>query len=167
MQLNPPAPDWHLAEVNIARLRAPVGDPVVQPFVDALDRVNAIADRMDGFVWRHVDETGNATATQVLDDPCVIYNASIWRDVVSLERFVWGTIHARFYGRRDKWFTSMDSMGVAMWWVPPGTRFQPAEAMARLADLNHYGPSDRTFGWCQAPGAHLWTTGRCVPAATA
>jgi hypothetical protein len=167
MQFTPPAPDWQLAEVNIARLKAPVGDPLVQPFVDALGRVNAVADRMDGFVWRHVDESGNATETQVLGDPCVIYNASVWRDVASLERFVWGTIHARFYERREKWFTSMDSMGVAMWWVPPGTRFQPAEAMERLSELNCYGPSDRAFGWRQAPGAHLWKTGRCLPAATA
>lgn len=166
MQFNPPAPSWHLAEVNIARLKAPVGDPVVQPFVDALDRVNAVADRMDGFVWRHVDGTGNATETLVSEDPCVIYNASIWRDVASLERFVWGTVHARFYERREEWFTAMASMGVAMWWVPPGTRFQPSEAMERLADLNDNGPTDRAFSWRQAPGAVLWKTGRCVPAAT-
>ena len=167
MQFHPPAPDWQLAEVNIARLKAPVGDPLVQPFVDALDRVNAVADRMDGFVWRHVDGTGNATNTQVSDDPCVIYNASIWRDVASLERFVWGTIHARFYERREEWFTAMASMGVAMWWVPPGTLFAPAEAMERLAHLDTKGPSERAFGWRQAPSAHLWTTGRCVPAAAA
>ncbi len=167
MQFHAPDPDWQLAEVNIARLRAPVGSPLVQPFVDALDQVNRVADRMEGFVWRHVDGGGDATETQVSDDPCVIYNASIWRDAASFEQFVWGTIHARFYERRAEWFTAMASMGVAMWWAPPGTRFTPAEAMARLETLNANGPSARAFGWAQLPGAHRWTRARCAPLATA
>ena len=73
----PPMPDWHLAEVNIARLKAPIGDPIVAPFVNALDKINSIADRMDGFVWRHIDDTGNVTNTQISSDECVIYKASI------------------------------------------------------------------------------------------
>ena len=77
MLFEPPMPDWHLAEVNIARLKAPIGDPIVAPFVNALDKINSIADRMDGFVWRHVDDTGNVTNTQISSDECVIYKASI------------------------------------------------------------------------------------------
>ena len=160
-----PAPDWQLAEVNIARLKAPVGDPLVAPFVDALDRINALAERMDGFVWRHIDETGNATQTRVNDDPLVIYNASVWADVAGLERFVWGTVHARFYERRAEWFGQFRSMHFAMWWVPPGTRPAPEDAMARLVHLDARGPSERAFGWREAPGARLWMEGRCVPEA--
>ena len=51
----------HLAELNIARLRYPKGDPRADAFFDALDRVNATAERMTGFVWRLKDEGGNAT----------------------------------------------------------------------------------------------------------
>lgn len=164
MLFHPPAPDWRLAEVNVARLRAPIGDPLVQPFVDALAAVNAVAEHMDGFVWRHTDESGNATATAVSDDPRVIYNASLWRDVESLERFVWGTVHARFYARREAWFAAMTSVGFAMWWSPPGVAFTPSEAMARLTTLQTDGPSARAFGWADAPGAHRWRTARCAPA---
>ena len=163
--IHPPAPDWHLAEVNIARLKAPIGDPLVAPFVDALDRINAIAERMDGFVWRHSDETGNATDTRVSDDPNVIYNASVWRDVPSLERFVWGTVHARFYERRAEWFDALGAMHFAMWWVPPGETFTPGEAMDRLANLDANGASERAFGWRDAPGAQLHERGRRVPEA--
>jgi hypothetical protein len=42
----------HLAEVNIARLRAPIDSQMLRPFVDALDRVHALAERTPGFVWR-------------------------------------------------------------------------------------------------------------------
>ena len=161
--IHPPAPGWHLAQVNVARLKAPVGDPLVAPFVDALDLVNGVAERMDGFVWRHVDGTGNATDTRVADDPKLIYNASTWRDVESLERFVWGTVHARFYERRAEWFDALGSLHFAMWWVPPGTTFTPGEAMDRLAHLDAHGASERAFGWREAPGARLYAEGRCVP----
>ena len=44
--------DWHLAQVNISRFRKPVEDPANADFVNALQKVNAIADRSAGFVWR-------------------------------------------------------------------------------------------------------------------
>ena len=150
--IHPPTPGHHLAQVNIARLKAPIGDPLVAPFIDALDRVNAVAERMEGFAWRHVDGTGNATDTRVADDPLLIYNASTWESVEALERFVWGTVHARFHERRAEWFDALGSMHVAMWWVPPGETFGPGEAMDRLAHLDAHGPSERAFGWAEALG---------------
>lgn len=37
-------PKYHLAQLNIARLIASIDDPLIQDFVDNLDRINAIAD---------------------------------------------------------------------------------------------------------------------------
>ena len=165
MPVHPPSPGHQLAEVNIARLKAPVGSPVVAPFIDALDRVNAVADRPPGFVWRHRDGTGNATATQAHPDPLVIYNASTWEGAAALETFVWGTVHARFYHRRGEWFDALGSMHFAMWWVPPGTRPTPEDAMDRLVQLESRGPSERAFGWADLPGARLWRDHRCPPLA--
>ena len=50
-----------LAEINVGRLRAPVDDPLVAEFMDALDEINALADRSPGFRWRFQTEDGNAT----------------------------------------------------------------------------------------------------------
>ena len=44
----------HIAELNIGRLLHPVGDPRIADFVDNLGRINAMAERMPGFVWRLV-----------------------------------------------------------------------------------------------------------------
>jgi hypothetical protein len=44
--------NWELAQVNIARLRAPLDDPALADFVALLEPVNAAADRAPGFVWR-------------------------------------------------------------------------------------------------------------------
>jgi len=41
----------HLAQVNIARMRAPLEDPLMAGFVARLDEINALADRSAGFVW--------------------------------------------------------------------------------------------------------------------
>ena len=163
----PPDPSWQLAEVNIARLKAPMDSPIAARFVNALEGVNAIAERMDGFVWRHIDDSGNATDTRVHDDPLVIYNASTWRDAEALEAFVWGTVHRSFYHRRAEWFNALGSMHFALWWVPEGRRPTPAECAERLAHLDAHGPTETAFGWADLPGAIRWHEEQCPPLAAA
>jgi hypothetical protein len=51
----------HLAQINIARLIAPLDDPKIAGFVSQLEPINAVADRAPGFVWRLKSESGNAT----------------------------------------------------------------------------------------------------------
>ncbi len=153
----------YLAEINISRLIHPIGHPAVAEFTDNLERVNAIADRMDGFIWRYVDASGNATDTQIDDDPNVIVNVSVWRDVAALEGFVWGTLHKQFYAKRDQWFSAMDSMSFAMWWVEEGHEPSIAEATARLAHYNTHGATDHAFGWDYLAEAKQWRDARCAP----
>lgn len=155
----------HLAEINIARLRFPIDDPRVAPFADAIDRVNAVADRSPGFVWRFTDDGGSALATRVAPDPEVIVNLSVWEDVAALEGFVWTTVHRHFYARRAEWFDVLDSQHFAMWWVTPGTRPTPADGMARLARRMAEGDGDDAFGWSHLPAATRWRAARCTAAA--
>ena len=91
----------HLAQLNIGRIRYEVDDPRMAGFVDNLASVNAIAERSPGFVWRYTDESGNATSTRPYDgDPMMAVNMSVWENVESLEKYVWQTVHKRFYARR-------------------------------------------------------------------
>ena len=90
----------HLAQLNIGRLRYPTDDPRVADFMNNLDLVNGLAERSKGFVWRLKDESGNATNIRPFADPTMIVNMSVWENVETLERFVWQTVHKRFYGRR-------------------------------------------------------------------
>ncbi|MDQ2676871.1 MAG: DUF3291 domain-containing protein, partial [Actinomycetota bacterium] len=43
-------PRYHLAQLNIGRLVAPVDSPLVAEFMALLDPINAIADATPGFV---------------------------------------------------------------------------------------------------------------------
>lgn len=155
----------HLAQVNIGRLVAAPGDPAVEPFMAALARVNAIAERSPGFVWRLKGEDDATGATDIrIDetDPRMAINLSVWETVESFEDFVWKTVHRAFYARRTQWFEPLGRPHFAMWWVEPGTRPTVAEAMARLADLEANGPSERAFGWADLPSARLWREARCA-----
>src|SRR5437764_14253159 len=96
--------DWHLAQINVGNLVAPPGDPSVQPFFDALDRVNALAEAAPGFVWRLQGEGGNATGIQVSPDPLFILNMSVWTDADSLFAFVYRSAHTPVMARRRDYF---------------------------------------------------------------
>jgi len=96
-------PMQHLAQLNVGRLRYEVDDPRMADFVNNLARVNAIADRTEGFVWRLQDASGNATSYRPYGgDPRMAVNMSVWESVAALEAYVWQTVHKRFYGRREE-----------------------------------------------------------------
>jgi hypothetical protein len=153
----------HLAQLNIGRLRYEVGDPRMAEFIDNLAFVNDLAERSPGFVWRYQDDSGSAIETRPFaSDPRMAINLSVWDSVEALERFVWQTVHKRFYGRRHEWFERMDERYFVMWWVPAGHRPTVQEAVERLRHLQQQGPSDHAFGWESLPTAQLWKSARCA-----
>lgn len=139
-----------LAEVNIGRLLAPTDDPRVAEFMANLDRVNGLGKRMPGFVWMSEGSgepgTGN-TENNIGDDPQFVLNLTVWEDLPSLERFVWGTIHKQFFERRREWFEVLGEMHFAMWWVEDGHQPTQDEALAKLAHLQAQGDGPDAFGW--------------------
>ena len=150
----------HLAQFNIARIRYALDDPRMKEFVDNVARVNALAEAIDGFVWRLKDESGNAMNMTVYDDARILPNLTVWESVEALERFVWQTLHKRFYGRREEWFEPIETP-LVMWFVPAGKRPTLEEGVERLDYLVANGPSDHAFGWDRIPAAQLWKTARC------
>jgi hypothetical protein len=152
----------HLAELNIGIFRHPLDDPRMADFINNLDRVNAIAERTEGFVWRLKDDTNNATNFRLAPESNIAVNLSVWKDAASLEHFVWNTVHKQFYRRRGEWFSLMESQHFVMWWVGEGHEPTLAEAKARLDHLNENGDSDFAFGWSHLPHVKLWQQARCA-----
>ncbi|WP_224813546.1 DUF3291 domain-containing protein [Hasllibacter sp. MH4015] len=142
----------HLAEINIARLKHDLDDPRVAPFADNIARVNGIAERSDGFIWRNVAETSGP----IQGNARMIATVSVWWSVAQFERFVWDTLHRQFYQKRAEWFDILDRMHFAMWWVAPDTQPSLGDAFARLDHLNTHGNSDHAFGWDHLPDATRW-----------
>jgi Domain of unknown function (DUF3291) len=137
---------YHLAQINIGRFRLPVDHPANAEFMNALDAVNAIAEASDGFIWRLVGEGNNATDVEVVaDDPLLLVNMSVWRDVETLGAFVYRqSDHLIYMRRRKEWFETMDVFQ-ALWWVPAGHIPTVAEGLEKIARLKANGPSPDAF----------------------
>jgi Domain of unknown function (DUF3291) len=144
-ELTAAAGEFELAQVNIARLRAPLDSPVLADFVAALDPVNEVADGSDGFVWRLQSDSGDATDVPVFDDSWLIINLTVWRDKASLESFMYAGLHRVMLRRRREWFEHPFEAMTALWWVPAGHRPTVAEAEQRLVHLRTHGPAPYAF----------------------
>jgi hypothetical protein len=154
--------DRHLAQINIGRLIAEQGDPRMDEFFANLDRINAIAERMPGFVWRLKSDSGNATDIRPFEDATLLLNIAVWEDVESLEKFVFQTAHVNIYRKKTNWFVPDDGTHFVMWWIDAGHIPTPDEAMERLKHLEVHGASEQAFGWEHAPQAKLWREKRCA-----
>lgn len=134
-----------LAQLNIARMRAPLEDPLMEGFVSRLDEINALADRAEGFVWRLQTYDGNATAIRAADDPRIIVNMSVWESVEALHTYVYRGEHLSLFRGRAGWFEKMEGPVLVLWWVPRDTRPRIEQGMARLKYLRRHGPTAWAF----------------------
>ncbi len=139
------AAQWHLAQINVGRLVAPRGDPRVAPFFDALDRINELAEKSAGFIWRLKSESGNATDIQTTSDALFLVNMSVWSDAEALFEFVYKSAHTPEMARRREYFERFEGAYQALWWVPAGHVPNVDEGLSRLWRLDHYGPTPEAF----------------------
>ena len=142
-------PSFHLAQINIGRILAPLDGPELKPFVDNLDRINALAEQSPGFVWRLTGEGDNATDIHAFDDPTMLMNMSVWTDLASLGAYVYRSDHIEIMRRRREFFETPTEAIMALWWVPAGTVPTIAEGIARLERLRRNGPTPHAFTFRQ------------------
>jgi ribosomal protein S18 acetylase RimI-like enzyme len=138
----------HVAQINIGTMVAATDDPRVAEFMDALERVNAIADAAPGFVWRLQTASGNATEIQIFPNPLTLVNMSVWESVDALKAYVYRSEHIEFFRRRAEWFEA-DAKRVAIWHVAQGTIPDLDEAVRRVEFLERNGASPYAFGFAK------------------
>lgn len=136
---------YHLAQLNIARLLAPLDSPQLAGFVGRLAEINALADAAPGFVWRFQTEDGDATAVRPFDDEWLLVNFSVWTGPEALHAFVYRTQHVEVMRQRREWFEHLEQPYLVLWWVPEGHLPTVAEAIGRLEQLRREGPGPAAF----------------------
>ena len=139
------SPAFHIAQLNIGRLLAPIDSPQIAEFVAALDPINALADAAPGFVWRLQTEDGNATAIRPFDDETLAVNLSLWESIEALADFAYGPDHRAIMVQRRKWFERMVDAYQVLWWVPVGHIPTVDEAIGRLEHLRAQAPTPHAF----------------------
>lgn len=151
----------HIAQLNVGRPKYALDDPRFADFMDNLDRINAVAERSPGFIWRMTGDGDNNMDVTRSDDPGMNYNLSVWATADDLEHYVWNTVHAKFYNRKAEWFPKMDEAHFVMWPVEEGHLPNLDEALDRLAMLRQQGSTGAAFGWDGLPHLKRWIEKRC------
>lgn len=136
----------HLAQVNIARAKAPVDSPQLAEFKALLDPINELAERSPGFVWRLKDEDdGDATSIAFPGaGEETIVNMSVWETAEDLWEFVYDSDHLDVMRRRREWFDATEDF-MCLWWIPVGSIPTVEEARRRLDLLAANGPTPDAF----------------------
>ena len=138
---------YHLAQINIARMKAPLTDPIMAGFVAQLAPINALADQSPGFVWRLQSEGGDATSIRPYGDEPILVNMSVWESVEQLHQYVYRSAHTAVSRDRKQWFKKFEGAYYALWWVPIGHRPTPEEGKARLDHLRECGETPFAFSF--------------------
>jgi hypothetical protein len=138
-------PKFHIAQINIGRIKGPLDGPVMAGFVARLDEINALADNSPGFIWRPQTSEGNATYLRPYADDRILLNMSVWETVDALKRYVYHTAHAELLRQRHAWFENFMGAYAGLWWVPAGHIPGIDEAKKRLAYLGAHGPTQFAF----------------------
>ena len=142
---------YQLAQLNIAKLAAPLDSPRLEDFVANLDRVNALAEESPGFVWRLQSDEGDATALRPFGGDYIV-NLSVWDDLESLRNYVYQSAHVEILRRRSEWFEKMRNAHLVLWWIEAGHIPTIDEARARLDIIAAEGPTNRAFTFsCSFP----------------
>ena len=139
----------HLAQLNVARLRAPMDDPLIDDFRNNLDPINALAEGSRGFVWRLQDESGNATDIKPFGDELEIVNLTVWTDIDALADFTYRSDHVEFLRRRRDFFEAPSQPILCLWWIEEGTIPSVEGAIERLEHLRRHGPTPTAFTFRQ------------------
>jgi hypothetical protein len=141
---------YHIAQVNVARLRAPLDSEELADFVASLAPVNASADGASGFVWRLQAEDGNSTSIRAFEwdlaeSAGVIVNMSVWETIEQLSAWVHGSMHRSVLLQRGKWFERVAEATTALWWIREGHEPTISEAESRVRELRELGPTQSAF----------------------
>ena len=135
---------FHLAQLNVATVLAPLTDPRMIGFVEALDQINELAEASPGFLWRLKDDSGNATALRPFG-PDLIVNMSLWESVEALSDYVYRSEHKAYLARRKEWFAMPGKAHLVLWWIAADDLPTLEEAKRRLDLLRLLGPSPKAF----------------------
>jgi hypothetical protein len=164
---------WHLAQLNVGRLLAPVESPAIAGFVAELEPINRLADTSPGFVWRLQTAAGNATEIRPTEDDLFLMNMSVWTSIEALRAFTYSSAHVQVLRRRRAWFEQLAQAHLVLWWVPAGHLPTIDEAMDRLGRLRRDGPTPAAFTFrvpfepaSASPGDPLVDAEFCYPQAS-
>ena len=151
---------YHLAQMNIARMRGSPDEPVMAGMFARMEKMNQLAEQSAGFVWRWRGSDETPEALRIFEDYFVpfepqhlFYNMSVWESVERLRHYVFRSEHAEMLRDKPSWIEDLDRAHLALWWIPAGHRPTVKESAERLRAVQEKGST-----------AYAFTFKECFPA---
>jgi hypothetical protein len=139
---------YHLAQLNIVKMKHETDAPELAGFFDRMDDINALADESPGFVWRLDEEEEDAAAIGYFGNN-TLANMSVWESVESLHSYVYRSAHSEVMARRKEWFDRILEAYSVLWWIPADSVPTLEQGGERIDSLRDLGPSARAFTFKQ------------------
>ena len=136
---------FHLAQINVSKMIAPLSDPLMAGFVEQLPVLNALADDAPGFVWRLQGTHGDATGLRSPLGDDILVNVSVWTSLETMKDYAYKTAHLTVMRDRKSWFARLAEEHLALWWIPAGHLPTLDEAVCRLQILREQGETAEAF----------------------
>src|ERR1700761_5948711 len=101
--------NYHIAQANIARMRAIPGTPEMNGLVSRIDEMNKLAEECEGFVWRLKGSEIAPGALSIFADyiSCetdrLFYNMSVWKSIADLKNYAFNSLHSEMLRNRRSW----------------------------------------------------------------
>ena len=135
--------------MNFAVLRYDFDDPRAAGFVDNVEKVNAVAARSPGFVWRlsneEMEQPENNPDVVFAENPRNAVTVSLWETADDLRHFVLRTVHGKFLKRREEWFEAIDRPSYVIYPVQAGQIPTLAQAKEKMDHLAVEGSSEVAY----------------------
>jgi len=143
---------YHLAQVNVARMRANAADSLMSDFRSRIDEMNSLAEGSRGFVWRLRGSEIRPEELLVFEKYSppfnperFFYNMSVWENADDLKRYVFNSTHVEMIRGKSRWMDHFDGVSLALWWIPAGHRPTVAESAERLLAVREKGATPFAF----------------------
>lgn len=137
---------FYLAQLNVARARAPIDSPVMLGFASQLESIYAATERAEGFVWRlRADDAQRLGHLAAAEDPRMFVTLSVWESVEALRAYVYASQHKAPLQNRAEWFDKHDGPNLVLWWIRRGSLPRVEQGLGRLKYLQRHGPSPLAF----------------------
>jgi len=137
-----------LSQLNIADALYDTDDPRMEGFTGRIERINILAERAPGFIWRLTDDGESDGALSLRlegQGGYTLVNMSVWANINSLYNFVYKTAHAKVMQGKDDWFRPISMAHMVMWYVSDRHRPDLDEAKHKLDLIRDQGATFDAF----------------------
>jgi uncharacterized protein DUF3291 len=149
-----------IAFCTLGVLKAPVGNAVVQGFVDRLASVYEAAEGSAGFFARSIRnvQTWEHSWGPVVAPKCVpasfglnqlAMTLSVWRDLESVAAYAYRGVHGEALSKRGEWFERGPWPSFVAWWIEEHHQPNWTEAVERVDQLHAQGSTPAAFNFRQ------------------